>query len=101
MKFLILLFIIFLIFLFTIHSFNTFAISPKFPLQIIYDKTGDVQFYTDNINYLNNSIQKEIESLIDIKTGTISSNGTHLEIKFFFKETLNPYVSSSIKLKYS
>lgn len=92
MKFLILYVIMFLIFIFTIYSINIYAISPKFPLQIIYDKTGDVQFYTNNNNNLNNSKQKQIESLINIKTGAISSNGTHLEIKVFFDETLNTLI---------
>jgi hypothetical protein len=36
----------------------------------------------DTNNCFNHSKQ-EIESLINIKTGAISSNGTHLEIKVF------------------
>ena len=94
MIFLIFLYVLFLIFLFTVYSINAYAISPKFPLQIIYDKTGDVQFYTDNNNYVNNSKQKQIESLMNIKTGAISSNGTHLEIKVFFDETLNTLIDN-------
>jgi hypothetical protein len=89
-----LLYVIFLIFFFTVYSINAYAISPKFPLQIIYDKTGDAQFNTDNNNYLNNSKQKQIESLMNIKTGTISSNGTHLEIEVFFDETLNTLIDN-------
>jgi hypothetical protein len=76
------------------HSFNTNAISPKFSLQIIYDKTGDTQFYTEDNKYINSSKQKEVESIINIKTGSISSNGTHLEIQILFDETLNNLINT-------
>jgi hypothetical protein len=91
MKFLLLsLFVIFLslLLIFT-FLYNANATSPKFPLQTFNDKNQDVIFYSRNDSYGDKSTENEIRTLLNIKTSAISSNGTHLEIKFFFEDSLN------------
>lgn len=91
MKFLLFLlfFVVFLSSLNFTYSYNANAISPKFPLQTFQDKNEDVNFYSRNDSYLDKSTENQIINLLDIETGAISSNGTHLEIKVFFQDSLN------------
>ena len=63
---------------------DIYAISPTFSRTIIQDKTSDVTVLNENLT--DDSELSRIKSLVNIETTSISSNGTHLEIKIFSED---------------
>lgn len=63
------------------YTSDIYAISPTFSRTIIQDKTSDVTVLDENLT--DDSELSRIKSLVNIETASISSNGTHLEIKIF------------------
>ncbi|MGB9168077.1 MAG: hypothetical protein WCB31_04025, partial [Nitrososphaeraceae archaeon] len=63
---------------------DIYAISPTFSRTTIQDKTSDVTVLYENLT--DDSELSRIKSLVNIETTSISSNGTHLEIKIFSED---------------
>ena len=66
------------------YTSDIYAISPTFSRTIIQDKTSDVTVLDENLT--DDSELSRIKSLVNIETASISSNGTHLEIKIFSED---------------
>lgn len=73
--------IFFFLFVFVFYIPHIYAISPSFSRTITQDRTDDVMVLQENL--ANDTELPSIKSLVNVETTSVSSNGTHLEIKLF------------------
>jgi len=66
------------------YASDIYAVSPTFSKTITQDRTNDVTVLYENLTDVNDL--SRIKSLVNIETSSISSNGTHLEIKMFSED---------------